>query len=430
MKYLGIDIGTTTICGAVIDRNGRSIESVTLPNHSALDSGATYERIQEPESIFETVLTIADTLIEKNSDIASIGFSGQMHGILYTDAQGKGVSPLYTWQDGRGKQIYCNSESYVAYANRLCGHTMASGYGMITHFYNRLNGLVPDSAVSFCTIADYAVMRLCGLERPILHSSNAASIGCFDLNKLDFDTRAIEKLSISPAFLPTVCSNAVIAGAYRSIPVTVAIGDNQASYIGSGADSDSILVNVGTGSQISLVSAFTETFGSVELRPFTGTRYLLVGSSLSGGRAYALLEGFFRAVAEMTGTAVDSMYPYMAQALERYKGEGLKVSTLFDGSRDEPSARGAIDGIGIDNFTPEAMMLGFLNGIADELYGMYLKMGTPVKSKLIGSGNGIRKNPQLVQALEKRFGLPLTLSSSEEEAACGAAIFGRAAITP
>lgn len=431
MKHLGIDIGTTSICGAVIAADGHSIESVTLPNRAALDGALPFARIQDPERIVENVLSIANTLIEKHPDIASIGFSGQMHGILYTDVSGKSVSPLYTWQDARGEQIYRSGECYASYAGRLCGYKMASGYGLVTHFYNGLNRLVPDRAVTFCTIADYAVMRLCGLDRPLLHNSNAASIGCFDLKKLGFDSDALEKLTISPDFMPKVCSEAAVVGAYRSIPVTVAIGDNQASFIGSGADGDgnSILVNVGTGSQISLVSDFVDVSGSVELRPFVGGQYLLVGSSLSGGRAYALLENFFRAVAEMAGTKVDSMYPYMTRALERYKGEGLKVSTLFDGSRDDPSARGAIEGIGVGNFTPEAMMLGFLNGIADELYEMYLKMGAPAKAKLIGSGNGIRRNPQLAKSFEQRFGLPLTLSSCEEEAACGAAIFGREIIT-
>ncbi len=32
-----------------------------------------------------------------------IGFTGQMHGMLYVDASGMAVSPLYTWQDGSGE---------------------------------------------------------------------------------------------------------------------------------------------------------------------------------------------------------------------------------------------------------------------------------------------------------------------------------------
>lgn len=426
MKSLGIDIGTTTICGAVLSETNEVIEAVTEHNSASLNPSQPFERTQDPEAIVSAVRSIADRLIAKHPDIASIGLTGQMHGILYTDSTGQSVSPLYTWQDARGELNCREDESYAAYATRICGCRMASGYGLVTHFYNSTNRLIPSQAVSLCTIADYAAMKLCRLSRPIMHTSNAASIGCFDLRKRAFDNGAVETLAISRDFLPEVLSDARFIGAYRSIPVSIAIGDNQASFIGCSADADSILVNVGTGSQVSLISSYTEAQGSVELRPFIGEQYLLVGSSLSGGRAYALLESFFRSVVEMTGANVGQMYPFMNAALERYEGaSSLRVSTLFDGSRDNPSQRGCIDQIGVDNFTPEALMLGFLEGIADELYQMYQKMGAPVKKRLIGSGNGIRRNRALGTALESRFGIPLTLSEREEEAACGAALFCR-----
>jgi sedoheptulokinase len=42
---------------------------------------------------------------------------------------------------------------------------------------------------------------------------------------------------------------------------------------------------------------------------------------------------------------------------------------------------------------------------------------------MIGSGNGLRKNPHLCRIFEETFDLPLVLSENEEEAACGAAIY-------
>ena len=40
----------------------------------------------------------------------------------------------------------------------------------------------------------------------------------------------------------------------------------------------------------------------IEARPFLGGKYLLVGASLCGGKAYALLENFFRSfMKEATG---------------------------------------------------------------------------------------------------------------------------------
>ena len=41
---------------------------------------------------------------------------------------------------------------------------------------------------------------------------------------------------------------------------------------------------------------------------------------------------------------------------------------------------------------------------------------------IVGSGNALHRNNLLVKVIESRFGLPLSLSSSSEEAAMGSAI--------
>jgi len=46
---------------------------------------------------------------------------------------------------------------------------------------------------------------------------------------------------------------------------------------------------------------------------------------------------------------------------------------------------------------------------------------------LIASGNAVRKNPVLQQILSEKFELPLQISENAEEAACGAARFGKQA---
>ena len=42
--------------------------------------------------------------------------------------------------------------------------------------------------------------------------------------------------------------------------------------------------------------------------------------------------------------------------------------------------------------------------------------------RLYASGNGLRKNPALMEIFQKKFQMPLLLAPFEEEAACGAAI--------
>ena len=127
MKAIGIDIGTTGICGAVVDtESGRVLRSVTENSEAFLVGCAEWERIQSVERI----MAVADGILEAlfDPEVAAIGVTGQMHGILYINAEGEAVSPLYTWQDGRGDQPYRGT----TYAKLLGSF---SGYGNVTDFY-------------------------------------------------------------------------------------------------------------------------------------------------------------------------------------------------------------------------------------------------------------------------------------------------------
>ena len=105
MKILGIDIGTTSICGIVFDTEKQNIiASKTLSHTSFIETEKSYEKIQNPEIIMNTVHDILDGFY--SDDIGAIGFSGQMHGILYTDENAEAISPLYIWQDERAAKEY------------------------------------------------------------------------------------------------------------------------------------------------------------------------------------------------------------------------------------------------------------------------------------------------------------------------------------
>ena len=87
MKTLGIDIGTTTISAAVLE-DGQFLASETRANGAFILSALTCAREQDVEKITQTALSIIETLFERYPDIHSIGVTGQMHGILYVDADG------------------------------------------------------------------------------------------------------------------------------------------------------------------------------------------------------------------------------------------------------------------------------------------------------------------------------------------------------
>ena len=106
----------------------------------------------------------------------------------------------------------------------------------------------------FCNIQNYITMKLANNKMPVTHISNAAGFGFYSIEKLDFDSIAIEKILCDRKRIPRVTAEAEIIGTDGGIPVTVAIGDNQASFLGSVSDENSVLVNIGTGSQVSVLT--------------------------------------------------------------------------------------------------------------------------------------------------------------------------------
>src|SRR5262249_10305933 len=142
---------------------------------------------------------------------------------------------------------------------------------------------------------------------PVTDPTCAASAGVFDVGAGTWDAAMIEALGLPRALFSEVRQSgdflggltaeaAARTGLPEGLPVFVGIGDNQASFLGSVAQrEDTMLVNVGTGGQ---VTAFTDTFRydpRLETRPFPRGGFLVVAAGLCGGGSYAVLERFFRA---------------------------------------------------------------------------------------------------------------------------------------
>ena len=428
MVTLGLDIGTTTISAVAVEE-GRVLAAETLPNDAALP-GEDWERKQDPRRILLLARQAVERLLARFPQTERIGVTGQQHGIVYLDRDGQPVSPLYTWQDQRGHRQTPEGDTYVARLRTLTGYNVPAGYGMVTHFYNVNNGLVPPEAAVLCTIHDLAAMTLAGLTAPAMDASDAASFGLFDLERGCFDTEAVQAAMMNPAILPRMAVAPCLGTGATGLPVYRSIGDNQASFLGAGQGRlDAPLVNIGTGSQFSFFTKEHRTVPGVETRPFPGG-WLLTGAPLCGGRSFALLERFFRQTAELvTGTPCPSAYPAMLRALEAPMPDDVpQFRTTFAGTRQDPAERAVLSGLDEENFAPVPLLHALLRGMADELSACYraaLKAGCAPAGRLLGSGNGLRRNPALQRSVERSFGLPLTLAAVPEEAACGAALFTR-----
>lgn len=433
MRAVGLDIGTTTICALVLDIDtGILSESITQPSEAEITGSHNWMRMQNPNIITNCCSKILNHLLDRYDDVIAVGISGQMHGMLYLDAKGNPLGSLRTWQDGRGALMTDNGVSYAEAFTQAVGLPSASGYGLVTLFYDSENGLTPQGAQNICTIGDLVVMSLCGNVKPLLHASNASGMGGFDLTRNSF---LLEKLpdTLDNALLPEVLKGESIIGEYRGIPVCCAIGDNQASVMGSLGPGVNALINIGTGSQISAVCEKPFAYdNSLECRPYVGGKFLSVGAALCGGYAYYMLREFFAQTAEMLGAAVPkNLYSKMDDYAERARREQnqLVIDTRFSGTRQNPQLRGSISNIDTDNLTPGKLCLGILEGICDELLTMSKLFDPPLQSgqTLAGAGNGIRHSSVTRAICQECFGMRLALPRCPEEAAYGAALISAVA---
>lgn len=443
MFFIGIDIGTTSICGVLYDAGHDKVVR-ELHGENRFLEGAGFR--QDPEEIVGTVRKIVEDLLdgacpeggetpqqrEKGGALVSgIGISSQMHGILYVDGDGNAVSPYYTWKNEWGGEHYREGKSYAEYLSEQTGMALYSGYGSVTHFYLQKKGLLPGEAVSFVNIGDYLAMKLTGTKKAPADVTIAASFGGFDLRKRQFALSAMEAAGVDISCYPEVVEEKK-AGSFRGIPVFCAVGDNQASFLGAVRDKErSVSVNVGTGSQVSVFSEKLYETGKGEVRPFPGGGWLYVGASVNGGKVYERLAVFFKEIAAFFGAPVEQAAVYEGmERLGRKKEEtSLRVAPALYGEREkgqgEEDLKSGIFELKEDNFHGADLVRGFVSGMAGELYRLYqgfpqeLRRG---KTNITASGNGIRKNPLLKEEIEKICSLPVVFADREEEAATGAAI--------
>lgn len=418
---LGLDIGTSSLSLAVIDDKGNVLDTFNITN----DAKTERRGVQDAENILTRTLALIDVAERTYKNVRAVGIAGQMHGIVYLDSEGNAVSPLYTWQfnedDGTSR----------IQARQITGMDVPEGYGLITHYYLTEKGEVPENAAKLCTIMDYICLKLTGGNSPVIHPTNAASLGFYDIKNNCFFIEKLKKLGIDASLLPRCTVNGEI-GEYKGAKVYVPIGDHQASFLSVSAECGAekcVLINFGTGSQITIAgrAEADQRYNAeegIELRPFFDGLYLKSYSALCGGYAYALAERFIRSIVYAACGDNSEQYELMARlAMEDAQKKPPIVCTAFCGTRYDGAITGSVTGITPDNFTPGLLLRGIMRGMVQELYDAYEKMSALENMRIFASGNAIRKNKLLKAAVCDIFASDPEVLPDAEEAAAGAALF-------
>jgi sedoheptulokinase len=461
-NMIGLDLGTTTITGVLVDVEAKKVLALAeRPNDSAIPQAHATRAEQDVGRLAILALEVLCEIASAGHAVDGIAVTGQKHGLLCIDCQGRPLTPLISWQDQRTAEPLPDDTTTLDEIHRRLadlswqdnGCRLTHGYGAATLFWLVQQGELPVGTDRACSLADWLVGQLTGgpaLTEPTL----AASWGVYDLVAETWNHAFLDRLGLEARLFPPVRpsgekrgglvrSVARQVGLRQGVEVFNAVGDTQASFLGSLPDGEGasapdgkavdlagmVLFNLGTGGQICwIVPQFEVPSEAVETRPLPHHRYLRVGASLCGGAAYAWLNHTVRDCLGEFGLQVDERAIYErlnSLALKCRDTEGLQVRTTFLGVRGNPAIRaGAIDGITLGNLRLGALARATLIGVVEELRGLYLAHGgeSMGHNLVMATGGGVRKNPLLRELVRERFGLPVQMPRWQEPAAVGAAL--------
>ncbi len=450
---IGLDIGTTSLSAIALDpATGRQMAHRTVANHAGYSPAPGRVEL-ELSRLFELTLQCLHELVEQAgltpATVEGIGVTGQQHGVALVGPGAVPAAPAITWQDLRVQQPLPGSDSPVlarfvsaaggqdAFHNTGC--LPAAGFLGPSLYWLKLAGSLPNPPVTACFIPDAVVSFLTGAA-VVCEPTLAASSGIFDIRANRWDSNLLQRLELPARLFPPVGRAGDLVGGLRrevaqavglaeGTAVTVALGDNQASFIGSAREPErSLVVNVGTGGQISARTNSFQFIPGLENRPFPGGHFLLIGGGLFGGRSYAYLQRFFQQVGAqlLDAEAPADLYERMTELAASVPAgcDGLQCEPFFTGSRTDPALRASFSGLSPDNFTPAHFARALLEGMANGFSAFFEEMGPVVGRRplLVGAGNGVRRNRLLARILARRFGMSLLIPSHSEEAAVGAAL--------
>lgn len=119
--YIGIDLGTSAMKGIVVDRGGNVVKQTSVSYEVSCPKDGWTE--QDPKIWVEALDNVLSCLLSGGiaDEIKGISFSGQMHGLVAIDFQGKVIRPCILWNDAR-------TEVQTAYLNEVVGKKALAEY--------------------------------------------------------------------------------------------------------------------------------------------------------------------------------------------------------------------------------------------------------------------------------------------------------------
>ena len=253
MKYtLGIDIGTSGTKTVLFDVQGTKIASSTVeyPLYQPKNGWAE----QDPADWWNAVHTSVKTVMAESgvnpADVAGIGLSGQMHGLVMLDEDNNVLRNSIIWCDGRTGDECVQIESIIGRARlieitanpALTGFTASKIMWVKNHepeiWEKCRHILLPKDYIRFMLTGEYAT-----------EVSDASGMQLLDVPNRCWSDEVLEKLGIPKTYLGKVYESpdvtgyttdaaADLCGLRAGIPVVGGAGDNAAAAVGLGVVRD------------------------------------------------------------------------------------------------------------------------------------------------------------------------------------------------
>ena len=263
--FLGIDIGTSSTKSLLVDEMGRVIGAAQA-EYDIQKPQPTFAE-QEPERLWraveETLRQLSGRFPAEMERLAGISFSGQMHGLVAVDGEGKPVYPAIIWADQRSgetiQDIYDRipAERYHAITlNRISTGFLVSSLAWLKDHeptvYKRIQlVMLPKDYIRFRITGEYGT-----------DASDASATGIFDTANRTWAADLIRELGLEEShFVPchesmdkageVTAACQACTGIPAGTPVFYGGGDTIIQAVGNSAVYPGIVTaNIGTASQL------------------------------------------------------------------------------------------------------------------------------------------------------------------------------------
>jgi glycerol kinase len=446
---LALDQGTTSSRAILFDLQGRPLAAARRPLACQYPAPGWVE--QDPAEILRGQLEAAREALETAglaaADLAAVGIANQRETTLVWErATGRPLTPAIVWQCRRTAALCDELRA------SLGDETIRERTGLVIDPYFSATKLkwildgVPDARARaeggellFGTVDTWLIWNLTGGRVHVTDCSNASRTMLLNLSTLRWDEEILGALGIPPAMLPEVRPSSGLLGTMDAavlgapVPITAAIGDQQAALFGQGCFREGMAKSTyGTGCFLLM---------NTGRRPVPSRHGLLatVAWSVEGVVEYALEGSVF-----VAGAAVQWLRDQLGLLTSAEESEALARSVADTGGvyfvpafvglgapHWDERARGTI--IGLTRGTEKAHLVraaleATAFQTADVLRAMEADLGAPLTELRVDGGAAA--NGFLLQFQADLLGVPVLRPRVVETTALGAAYLARLAIEP